>query len=85
MPRVRTTPEIDQAVIKNPNFDPRSVQAAKRREKSRLELWKWRTHLAMRDEIILEAIAAGLTDTEICEISGVARTTIMRIVASSHA
>ena len=36
-----------------------------------------------RDEVILAAVAAGLSKSEICRITGVARTTIDRILDSA--
>src|SRR4029077_13844313 len=62
-------------------FAPASVEAEKAREHSRRELEKWREHTAMRNAIVLEAVDAGLTDSEISVISGIARTTIARIIA----
>lgn len=80
--RYKTTSATAPAVINDPDiktFDPEAVEAAEERERCRRELEKFRTHVAMRDELIRDAINAGLTDSEIEDISGVARSTIRRI------
>jgi hypothetical protein len=44
-------------------------------------LRKWAKVHAQRDEVILAAVAAGIDQRSIQQITGVARTTIARIVA----
>jgi hypothetical protein len=81
------TARVDLAVINNPRvatFDPGSVEGAKRRERSRRELEKYREHMAMRDDLIIEALASGITEYEAEEISGIARSTIRRIVTRAR-
>jgi hypothetical protein len=80
--RYKTSSATAQAVIHDPNIDktdPGFKEDAVERERCRRELEKFRTHVGMRDELIRDAINAGLTDSEIEEISGVARSTIRRI------
>jgi hypothetical protein len=80
--RFTTSSEGALRLINDPNLektDPGFVEELKWRERCRRELEKFRTHVAMRDELIRDAINAGLTDTEIEELSGVARSTIRRI------
>jgi hypothetical protein len=48
-------------------------------------LRKWAKAHAERDEVIRAAVAAGIDQRSIQEITGVARTTIARIVASKSA
>jgi hypothetical protein len=56
------------------------VWPQRRREAARKELRRWATVHARRDEVIREAAAAGIDYRSIQEITGVARTTIARIV-----
>lgn len=48
-------------------------------ERCRIALAEWRKTRATRDDVILDALAAGFSDYEIESITGVARSTIRRI------
>ena len=56
--------------------DPAAVTADK-------ELCKWARQYVRRDEVIRAAVAAGLSIHRVHEVTGIARTTITRIVESS--
>jgi hypothetical protein len=71
----------DQAIISN---FPDKAAAPKRREQCRRALTAWREHVDMRDELILDALDAGMTEYEVEDISGVARSTIRRIQAQTE-
>jgi hypothetical protein len=75
-------PVAAQRLINDPNVkktDPGFREELIERERCRRELEKYRTHVEMRDQLIRDAISAGLKDSEIEEWSGVARSTIRRV------
>jgi CRP-like cAMP-binding protein len=45
------------------------------------ELRRWADAVARRDEVVLDAVAAGVSIHQIQQITGIARATIMRILA----
>jgi hypothetical protein len=51
----------------------------------RRALVKWAENNARRDELVRDAVAAGVAWREIQEITGLARSTISRIVAKTSA
>jgi hypothetical protein len=80
--RYKTSSAGAQQLINDPTLektDPGFKEELIERERCRKELEKFCTHMAMRDQLVRDAIAAGISDYEIEAISGLARSTIRRI------
>lgn len=48
-------------------------------------LCKWARHYARRDEVVRDAVAAGVSVHRVAEVTGLARTTVVRILAAPKA
>ncbi len=62
-------------------LDPAAAERAKRRLQAAEDLDAWRINNEARNACVRRAIEAGLDETEISERSGIARSTIKRILA----
>jgi hypothetical protein len=56
------------------NFDPRFPAGNARRELARHDLTGWRERQSDRDQVVAEALAAGLSKSDVQRLSGIART-----------
>jgi hypothetical protein len=71
---------LDQAMIdKHPEISAANVRRRRNREAMR----KYRENLLTRDAIVIECLDSGITEYEVEDIMGVARSTIRRILANA--
>jgi DNA-directed RNA polymerase specialized sigma24 family protein len=57
------------------------ARRAERFDAARDELYAWARWHARRDEIVVEAYVSGVEKAEIARVTGIARTTVYRILA----